>query len=97
MIINKKLKVIIKKIIGINIVISISKIKKINLIIKKWILKGGCEEDSGSNPHSNGDIFSRSWKVFFEIKKLINNKIIGKNKIIIDDKKIYIIIYIKMD
>lgn len=82
---------------GINIVISISKIKKINLIIKKWILKGGWVKDSGSNPHSNGDIFSRSWKVFFEIKILINNRIRGKNRIIIEIKKRYIIIYIKID
>lgn len=40
---NNELKVVIKKIMGINIVISTSKIRKINLIIKKWILKGGCE------------------------------------------------------
>lgn len=40
---NNELKVAIKKIMGINIVISTSKIKKINLIIKKWILNGGCE------------------------------------------------------
>lgn len=77
--------------------ISISKIKKINLIIKKWILKGGCEEDRGSKPHSNGDIFSRSWKVFFEIKILINIRINGKNNRIIESKKRYIIIYIKIN
>lgn len=77
--------------------ISISKIKKINLIIKKWILKGGCEKDNGSNPHSNGDIFSRSWKVFFEIKILINIRIKGKNNRVIESKKRYIIIYIKIN
>lgn len=49
----------------------------------------------GSNPHSNGDIFSRSWKVFFEIIKLINNKINGKKSIIIERKNKYII-YIKL-
>lgn len=94
---NNELKVVIKKIIGINIVISISKIKKISLIIKKWILNGGWEWDIGSNPHSNGDIFSRSWKVFFDIKKLINNKIRGNKSMIIDRINKYIIIYIKLN
>lgn len=49
-----------KKIKGIKRVISMSKIKKINLIKKNWILKGKWVEEIGSNPHSNGDIFSRS-------------------------------------
>lgn len=47
-------------------VISISKIRKIKLIIKNWILKGRCWLDIGSNPHSNGDIFSRLFKDFFD-------------------------------
>lgn len=59
-------------------VISISKIKKISLIIKNWILNGIRFKDKGSNPHSKGEIFSRSWKVFFEIIKF--NKI-NKNEI----------------
>lgn len=77
---------------GINKVISISKIKKINLIKKNWILKGIRDLDIGSNPHSKGDIFSRFLKNFIEIIKLkiniinliINKKIIikMKNKII---------------
>lgn len=53
---------------GINSAISISKIRKIKLIIKNWILKGIRGGDIGSNPHSKGEIFSRSWKDFFEIK-----------------------------
>lgn len=53
---------------GINRAISISKIKKIKLIIKNWILKGMRGGDMGSKPHSKGEIFSRSWKDFFEIK-----------------------------
>lgn len=92
--INKKLKFIDKKIKGINIVISISKIKKIRLIIKKWILKGGWVDANGSNPHSKGDIFSRSWKDFFEIIKLTIIKINGREKIIIKRLIIKIIIYI---
>lgn len=75
---------------GINKVISTSKIKKIRLIKKKWILKGGRLLDIGSNPHSNGDDFSRSWVVFFDIKKF---KIIKIIEIIIKINK-YIIIWI---
>lgn len=61
---------------GINKVISTSKIKKIRLIKKKWILKGGRLFDIGSNPHSNGEDFSRSWsdfldKIKFKIIKII--------------------------
>lgn len=76
--------------IGINKVISTSKIKKIKLIRKKWILKGGRLLDIGSNPHSKGDDFSRSWKVFLDIKKF---KIIKIKEIVIKMNK-YIIIWI---
>lgn len=61
-----------------------SKIKKINLIIKKWILKGIWPLEIGSNPHSKGDDFSRLNFFFFEIKKLIKIRkieIIENNKI----------------
>lgn len=80
--IEYKLKFKIHWMIGINRVISTSKIKKIKLIRKKWILKGGRLLDIGSNPHSNGEDFSRSWKVFLDIVKfsIINNKEIN-NKI----------------
>lgn len=73
-----------------------SKIKKINLIIKNWILKGIRLLDIGSNPHSKGDIFSRSWNDFFDKIKLINNnkKEINKIKLIITI--MLIIIYIKV-
>lgn len=60
--------------------ISISKIKKISLIKKKWTLKGKWLLEIGSNPHSNGDIFSRLWLSFLEIKKLINSIIKEKIK-----------------
>lgn len=49
-------------------VISTSKIKKIIVIKKNRIEKGIRDEFIGSNPHSKGEIFSRSNKVFFEIK-----------------------------
>jgi len=52
------LKFIVKKISGRRSAISISKIKKISLIIKNWVLKGNRALDDGLNPHSNGDIFS---------------------------------------
>jgi len=80
--IEYKLKFKIHWIIGISRVISTSKIKKIKLIRKKWILKGGRLLDIGSNPHSKGDDFSRSWKVFLDMVKFsnINNKEIN-NKI----------------
>lgn len=55
-------------------VISMSKIRKISLIIKKWILKGIWPLEIGSNPHSKGDDFSRLNFFFFEIKKLIRIK-----------------------
>lgn len=54
-------------IIGSKIVISTSKIKKITAIKKKWRENGIRGYDFGSNPHSNGDLFSRSLNDFFEI------------------------------
>lgn len=48
-------------------VISTSKIRKITAIKKNCREKGIRAEDLGSNPHSNGDLFSRSINVFFEI------------------------------
>lgn len=63
---------------GISRVISISKIKKINLIKKNWTLNGMRLLEIGSNPHSNGDVFSRSRSDFFEINKFTK---INKNEI----------------
>ena len=84
-------------IMGIKSVISISKIKKINLIRKKCILNGIREFLIGSKPHSKGDFFSRLLLDFFDKIKLINKKIKGiKNKIIVMViiKKIIYIIYV---
>lgn len=49
-----------------------SKIKKIILIKKNWILNGRRLNDSGSNPHSKGDDFSSLLMDFFEIIEFIN-------------------------
>lgn len=67
--------------------ISISKIKNINLIKKNWILKGIRVLEIGSNPHSKEEFFSRFFIDFFDkiifriniingiINKIINKKI----------------------
>lgn len=89
-----KFKFELKIISGINKVISISKIRKIRLIIKNWILKGVRFKDRGSNPHSKGEDFSRFWYNFFEKIKFSK---INKNgiKILNNNKIIKVIIYIK--
>lgn len=81
---------------GTSRVISISKIKKISLIRKNWILNGKWLDEMGSNPHSNGDIFSWSIKDFFEIrifKNIRKKEIIRRIRIVVI---IIIIIYIKL-
>lgn len=55
--------------------------------------KGIRDDDFGSNPHSNGELFSRSIKVFFErieANSIITNEII---KIIDEMNNIIKIIY----
>lgn len=59
--------IFITKMIGINNAISTSKIKKITAIKKNWIENGIRAELLGSNPHSNGEAFSRSMNLFLEI------------------------------
>lgn len=54
--------------IGSRSAISTSKIMKITAIKKNRDEKGSRAEFFGSNPHSNGDLFSRSSLIFFEIK-----------------------------
>lgn len=51
-------------------VISTSKIKKITAIKKNRRENGMRAGSLGSNPHSNGDGFSRSWIFFFAIEEL---------------------------
>lgn len=53
-------------VIGNNRAISTSKIRKMTAIRKKRREKGIRADDLGSNPHSNGDLFSRSRIVFFD-------------------------------
>lgn len=84
------------KIIGKISVISTSKIKKIIAIKKNRREKGNRAEFLGSNPHSNGEFFSRSIVVFFDRNVAIvitMIEIIKINKLI---KKVYKIIYIKI-
>jgi hypothetical protein len=50
---------------------STSKIKKMTAIRKNWIENGSRAELIGSNPHSNGDGFSRSENSFLDKEKLI--------------------------
>ena len=54
--------------IGSSSAISTSKIMKITAIRKNRDEKGIRAEFFGSNPHSNGDLFSRSSLFFFEIR-----------------------------
>lgn len=75
--------------------ISTSKIKKIIVIKKNRIENGIREEFIGSNPHSNGEVFSRSLMDFFD---KIDAKYITTIAIIImiiDIKYKVIIIYTK--
>lgn len=77
---------------GIIKVISTSKIKKIIAIKKNCIENGVREKNCGLNPHSKGEIFSRSIKDFFPINEF--NKII-RVEIISERKKIIKIIFFK--
>lgn len=76
-------------IIGKIITISISKIRNKIAIRKNWIEKGMRDDLIGSNPHSNGDIFSRSRIVFFEIIEhiIINNNEIKQHNAIVNNIK----------
>lgn len=71
-------------------VISTSKIRKITAIKKNWREKGIRAEDLGSNPHSKGDLFSRSENVFFD-------KIVAKIIIILAIMKVIVAIVTEMN
>lgn len=58
--------------------ISMSNIKKIIAIIKKWIENDIREDEKFLNPHSNGELLFTSKIDFFEIK---NEAVINKVKI----------------
>lgn len=76
--------------------ISTSKIKKIIVIKKNCIENGIRELVNGSNPHSNGEVFSRSLIDFLDKIEVIIMTIIEIIKIIILIKKINKIIYTKI-
>lgn len=88
---------LIVKIIGKISAISTSKIKKIIVIKKNRNEKGKREDDFGSNPHSNGEDFSRSANLFLEridakdITIIVIRKRIKDNIVI--ENIIYTIIY----
>ena len=76
-------------------VISISKIRKIKLIIKKWILKGIWLGAIGSKPHSKGEIFSREDINFFVMVKLMISRALARARARNMGSIIMSIIYIK--
>lgn len=78
---------------GISKVISTSKIKKITVIMKKCMENGIRALFLGSNPHSKGEDFSRSEKVFLEIIVLIVIIITPISVIITPSHEIIMIIY----
>jgi len=61
--------------------ISIFKIMEITAIKKNRDENGSCAEFFSSNPHSNGNIFSRSSLIFFEIN-VVNTIIDFDNKMV---------------
>jgi hypothetical protein len=74
--------------------ISTSKIKKIIAIKKNRIEKGMREEFNGSNPHSKGDVFSRSLIIFFDKIEARTITILEIIKIINEINNKFMIIYI---
>jgi len=67
--------------IGNKSAISTSKIMKITAIRKNCDEKGSHAEFFGSNPHSNGDLFSHSSLIFFEIS-VVNTITVADNKMV---------------
>lgn len=65
-------------IMGISNTISISNTKNTTANRKNRMEKGSRAEDNGSNPHSNGDIFSRSLREWDDNIKVTKIKRSGK-------------------
>lgn len=82
--------------IGSNNVISTSKIKKITAIKKNRKENGNRAVPLGSNPHSNGEFFSRSEIVFFDSKDAIIITTVEIIRIIIIDENKIIIVFSKV-
>jgi len=83
LIINHDLMFDVSKVIGIGSsrAISTSKIIKITAIRKNRDENGRRAEFFGSNPHLNGDLFSRSSFIFFEIK-VVRTMMVADNRIV---------------
>jgi len=64
---------------------------KITAIRKNHDEKGSRAEYFGSNPHSNGDLFSRSSLIFYEIS-VVNTIMVADNKMVTAAVVIIIII-----
>lgn len=77
-------------------VISTSKIKKITAIKKNRNENGRRAVPLGSNPHSNGEFFSRSEIVFFDNKEAIDITKIEITKIIVIEIDKIIIVFSKV-
>jgi hypothetical protein len=80
--------------IGSSRAISTSKIIKITAIRKNRDENGRRAEFLGSNPHSNGDLFSRSSLFLFEISVVNIMMVVDKVIVIIAVVVIIIIIYL---
>ena len=77
---------------GISRVISTSKIRKIIAIKKKRRENGSRADPLGSNPHSNGDLFSRSEIIFLANREESNiTRLAITTVIIVADSKIEIV------
>jgi hypothetical protein len=74
--------------------ISTSKIIKITAIRKNRDEKGSRAEFFGSNPHSNGDLFSRSSFIFFDNSVVNTIMADDNNRVIIAVVIIIMIIYL---
>jgi len=79
---------------GSSSAISTSKIMKITAIRKNRDENGSRAEFFGSNPHSNGDLFSRSSLIFFEISVASIMMIDDRMMVIVAAVMIIIIIYL---
>lgn len=75
-------------------VISTSKIKKMMAIRKNRRENGIRLDENGSNPHSNGDAFSRLEVVFFLMIDAVKMIRIEMIRVIIDDAMIGMIIFL---
>jgi len=81
---------------GSRMVISTSKIKKMIAIRKNRRENGIRLDEKGSNPHSNGDDFSRLVNVFFLSIEAVSAMMVEINSVVIDAMMIGIIISLKV-